>query len=437
MVQSYWKFLQSIADNTDYEALAKRIAGRDVYIRGADQRGSFYKCILENNGILVKGFIDLYKEGDFIYRPDRVIFPGNSLNTFIFIAMQFAHRNELEQELESAGFLESDYYWPYKEWHFMNQKIGNRTNCSHQDIYFRGAELYFKLNPSKLYFFVYGGHNGDAGMVMSWLHAFKKKHLVRTISIITTSIHKSICELYDQADEIIVYPNEEARSLDYFVRDMTTRVYNIFGSEWLWVDKSLKLPFDMNHILYKIYTLGLDSNTPSEYFHADKITRNMQERFDDAGLVCGQSVILIPYARSAPNLPTTFWECLANKLKTLFSVYTNCAGDDVPIRNTMALRLSIGDIPFAVRYAGASISIRCGIADILALGQCEETLVLYYVPNEVEMNYAKVNRCYINGEGSILYRNSVFIDQTYDENRLTDEIVEKIGIILKNHDEIK
>ena len=64
-------------------------------------------------------------------------------------------------------------------------------------------------------------------------------------------------------------------------------------------------------------------------------------------------------------------------------------------------------------------------------------MVLYYIPNEVEMSYAKINQGYINGEESILYRNSVFIDQTYDENFLSNELAERVRIILKNYDEDK
>ena len=46
--------------------------------------------------------------------------------------------------------------------------------------------------------------------------------------------------------------------------------------------------------------------------------------------------------------------------------------------------------------------------------------------NEQEENYSKINQLYVNGKESILYKNAIMIPNEFDEDFITDMIVERI-----------
>ena len=109
--------------------------------------------------------------------------------------------------------------------------------------------------------------------------------------------------------------------------------------------------------------------------------------FVDNGLVPGKTVLLSPYSTGLKKfeLPVRFWEELAVWLMEHgWTVATNCAGSEKPVKSTVPLALQYGYIvPFLnnlTQTGGQNvfIGIRSGLCDLVAFAQCRKIIVHTY-----------------------------------------------------------
>lgn len=425
------KFVRKRIEELDYEQLKDTIGDREVYIWGADQKGVFICEQLKENGISVAGFLDkTIASGDYaiIYKPEDIISEGKNDKVFIVVSMFLKHEAEILGLMRRMGFSEKDYYYPYRDWNFVFSDIGKRFNYARNSLFLQGRALAQSLDRGKLYFLLYGGHIGDEALALSWISAFRKNHYIRRMTVITSSLYAGLCNLYESdIDELIVWKKEDLEALRIYSLSVEREYVNILGANWVWFPLERKIPFPMDMVVYKTIHLGLPYDARSEYFISDDIGEEKQCLFKDIGLVQNKSVILIPYARSMPNIPLSMWEKLASILSKDYKVFTNIGAGEEPIKNTLPLNIPLKDIAAAVNYAGHAVAIRCGIADILALGRCKGCQIIYYVEDKIQDNHAKFCSLYVNGEESILCKNAIFLNGDYCEETVIQRIVDKIN----------
>jgi hypothetical protein len=90
----------------------------------------------------------------------------------------------------------------------------------------------------------------------------------------------------------------------------------------------------------------------------------------------GKSVILSPYAKSVIELPAVFWEKIAADYSAEgFTIYTNVANNEQPVKGTIPLNIPISQMPAAVEFAGTFIGIRSGLCDVLYTADCRRIVV--------------------------------------------------------------
>lgn len=419
MNDSFEIYYKRRLENLDYQRMKSIINNRDIYIWGADKKGTELECILNRKAIFIKGFIDA-KIKDLgekeVYQPD-VLNKITSKDSYILVSMKLRHEKEVCDSLREHGFIENqDYYYPYKNISHVWRDLGTRREVIYDERYSKGKRIAEELDEDKIYFILLGGHIGDAALALSWIKPYKEKHFVKSITILSLKKYYGLATLYaDENDEVVVYPFEELDCLRVYSLAKERNHYNFIGSNYCWIPLEKGIPFHVNQVIYKTMHLDLDYSVKSVFLKDISDRSDVVEIIRKNKIRKGKAIVLVPYSQSSLNLSMSFWEKLAEKLTESFQVYTNVGPNENAIINTTPLVVPLETLPAIVNYAGHAITIRCGIADILALGECKGMICLHYSNSEMWKNYARVNSMYVNEKDSYLYSNSLLIESSEDE----------------------
>lgn len=410
------EFLNSIYHRMkaiNWEEMKRIIGKRDVYIWGADNKGKQISNVIEEQGITIKKFLDsdINKQCDNVISPKEIIKKENKNKVFIFISMLMKYKRDILKQLKEADFNENDYFYPCNEWSFLNYEWKYSSVNLYLKSLERGKKVAEKLSVCQFYFLLSGGHIGDLIIALSLLHQLKIKLRTNHISVITEKKYKGLALLYkDEFDELLIFEHEDIEALRLYSNSYTKTHYNIVGADWLFVSIDKRVPFPVAQTMFKCRHLGLDYNAPSKYIDVSyENDKDFKKYIDGTGIEKDNSIILIPYAQSATMLSVEFWEGLVRKLSNKYKIFTNVVNNECAIKGTIPIFIPFEYLVDCVNYAGKAISIRCGVTDVLALGNCDCT-VLYAWENEIDFNYAKVTSQYINGKESILYKKAIFIN---------------------------
>ena len=94
---------------------------------------------------------------------------------------------------------------------------------------------------------------------------------------------------------------------------------------------------------------------------------------DSAQIKEGRAVIFSPYAKSVTELPDALWEeMVEGYLDRGYQCFTNVAGAEKPLANTMPISPTISEIQSVAERAGTFIGIRSGICDVLKEARCRK-----------------------------------------------------------------
>ncbi len=104
--------------------------------------------------------------------------------------------------------------------------------------------------------------------------------------------------------------------------------------------------------------------------------KNIQPFENHVRMPKSKSVILSPYAKSVVSLPSAYWENIADNYKVNgYSVFTNTANSELPVKGTCSLRVPLNQMISAVEYAGTFVGIRSGLCDIVYSADCRKVVV--------------------------------------------------------------
>ena len=119
---------------------------------------------------------------------------------------------------------------------------------------------------------------------------------------------------------------------------------------------------------------------------------DVDEYFDEKGLIAGQTVVLFPHANTIQDIPEQYWEKLARRLREQgFTVCTNVEPGYPPILGTCDVFVPYKHIKRFVEKAGYIVGIRSGIFDIIADTDCKK-FILYPTPNYFKFGVDTIHR---------------------------------------------
>jgi len=214
---------------------------------------------------------------------------------------------------------------------------------------------------------------GDVYWAMSFLPAYRKKRGIANYAVVTvnggclevvemfgvTSIISLNRSEMDELVQALIFTHEDNHILAHHDIPYTDNIIKYLNAHFLSF---------IDYYRYAVYGLSADARAVPPALS--------YEFSDNERLVKGKTVILSPYAKSVVELPESFWESLVEKYKKEgYLVCTNIAGDELPVKGTEELRLSLSQIIAAVEYAGTFIGIRNGLCDVLYTAKCHKIVV--------------------------------------------------------------
>ena len=211
---------------------------------------------------------------------------------------------------------------------------------------------------------------GDVFYLMSYLpYYLEKRHISDYVVFTVGNACAEVARLFgakakglsqqdmDEQIQATIYARDESAYIPHQDRPYVNKLY-----------KALYLKQIPLETIYKCGVFGLPQDTvpvkPTQLKQYSGLEDNPK----------GRSVILSPYAKSVSNISENYWENIIHEYRNKgFAVYTNVAGDEVPLEGTNALRVRLDEMQSAVERAGTFIGIRSGLCDVIRYAKAEKT----------------------------------------------------------------
>lgn len=294
-----------------------------------------------------------------------------------------------------------------------------------------GKGILKKIIEDKSYYYVIIDKGiGDALIVALYAYYLEQKYK-KNIAFIVKKGQIDIVNKFDYIKKIIGCSNEELQKIELYI----TRNNLYETDEYKYCFFEMKISKNgirnwssahwnkkiMLSERYKKYVFNLSKETTSYKVNEGrslKYTKDIKEKYK----ISNNSILLIPYANTVPNINNTFWEKLAIQLlNNGYTIYTNIgdAKKEKPIQNTLGINMTLDEVFNVSKEFSSIITIRCGLAEYLGLTN----------PNMIVINDNSKN--YDGWDDINIYSSKKTIKNIYINNKKNDilinEIINEIG----------
>ena len=238
------------------------------------------------------------------------------------------------------------------------------------------------IHGKDIYYLIYG-HIGEAVYSLSMLPEIKKYRGFDRIHLIITKPFDQVAGLYrDQFIDIEPISVKAIYCLALYSKSHVKFHNNIIGGGWFWTDNKYQAEVPETYIAGYCYNV-MDLDIPYSANHVNITTPvsmddvNFHKFIQKNKIKKGKAVLLIPYAQSATEMETGWWEKIAECIKGKgYQVFTNVKDNtENGIRGTVPICIPLKYVPGVIDYMGSCISIRCGLSDLIAVGGCKMEVI--------------------------------------------------------------
>lgn len=151
--------------------------------------------------------------------------------------------------------------------------------------------------------------------------------------------------------------------------------------------------------LEKIYCCGV-FGLPVSTKPCSPVSLKRYDRLEE--IIQGRSVILSPYAKSVTALKPKIWKGIINDYQSRgYVCYTNVAGEETPLPDTVPISPAISEIQSVVERAGTFIGIRSGLCDVIREASCRK-IALYPDYNYCDTKWKAIDMYWLEGWENIV-----------------------------------
>lgn len=265
---------------------------------------------------------------------------------------------------------------------------------------------------------------GDTLYTAALVKAYKQENPeIKKVCLVLKKGHKELGNLFPSVDEVLV-SDEIVEVLDHY--SLFKQIWK--GKNYLYghFKKSLRFEYEQGYfqedckkILPRYQKLIMNLHEPAELEKINlpqKSLAIMEQR---------HCIVLMPYARTAPLLPPSFWEILVRQLKQKeYVVYTNLGSEkEKPIQGSEPMAESLLDTVLFCENCTAVIALRSGLCDLL--GFTKTKLIVINTSQELFSEWNLEDVFHREGIFNICCFGSEYNDRQNDEQ--VDEIIRIVG----------
>lgn len=393
--------LQEMQKNMDEFIEQNIFDNKCVVIFGSNESGEKMMEYLAEHNILVDAIVDNNpkKDGTVLYGvsvmlPEKYLVPKRE-NCVVLIASRYYP--EMAMQLEAMGYKEGTEILKTAEYSAqMSASLTEEEFEKRVQVIKRGEELYQRIcgtmpEVEKL-FVCPPAELGATYVGMSFLRQYMEKHGIEKFLIVTRNgACAKVAYLFGYEEQVVKINREE---MDFFLQyavftDMADGQILVMNHRHPYTCRigeigNYKGINFIDHFRYSIFELDDAAQPEVPYIHRnDEESRiYVEELFQKYELEKGKTVILMPYANTAPRIDILFWERLAEALQQKgYIVCTNSSGDTEPaIHGTIPLFFDIRYSLEVVEAAGTMIALRSGFCDVLSTAKAKK-IIIY--PNRI------------------------------------------------------
>lgn len=396
---------QEMVSNLENLIQEKVILNRQIYLFGHCNATEELADLLIDRGYLVKGILDNNTakhgreyRGILIGRPEMVLTEEESL--VCIVARAYA---AMADQLKRIGFKGQirklvDYN-SYAEY-----SLSKDTMIRMKKRLDRGETLFCKLKqkyPESFRVLCPFAALGDIYIMMSYLpHFLQKKGVKKCVVVVIGSACAQVVRLFGAYEiEVLSQKNmDEMIQAALYERDSETFIAHQDRPYVVNLSKALYSKCIPLHRIYCCGVFGLPVDTrPCHpiYF----------QEFPNLELIPkGKAVILSPYAKSVTAIKEEIWkQIIDHYIQKGYQCFTNVAGDEKPLPDTMPISPYIAEMKSVVEQAGTFIGIRSGMCDVLTEAACRK-IALYPDYNYCDTKWKAIDMYSINGWENIVVK---------------------------------
>lgn len=342
-----------------------------------------------------------------IVQPERILQPFQDKALILVYSPGYA--NQMKQQLMDMGYRENYHFFILEDFRQLEDSWGLFFRVYIDAI--KGIRIYreiMKKYGGNIHIFIVRGATGDVFFNGLYLKEYARKMQIEKFVLAGDAKGLvRIAALFGITDTVpLEFADAERlqQCYKFFKCDRLSDLFMWQGS--LYFNRCQTRMHKEFHFLdtytYYIYN-GMVGRQEWKKPGFLSLTEGLEEKYREAGLKKGKTVIIAPFAYSVRNLPNWFWDEIAERLRK--KGYEVCASINTalevnPFTNMVSYFFPFEECDAFLRYCGYFLALRSGLCDIAAMVPCRQ-VILY--PDEMEPLDYSVHRSDIafSGFGSM------------------------------------
>lgn len=239
-----------------------------------------------------------------------------------------------------------------------------RLIMSKVKLFFITVFLYLFYFRKNIKYIVCPDHIGETVYALLFYEKLKQQNPQKEMVVVCFNYIEKMCEAFN-VDGII--PNKRLmRLFRYYcakknIKDNKYVFYAGYcdGDEW-WTWKT--------NSVFEGYAKKVMKSDVSSVSYPKPLSPNERNVLKEKYAIHDNSVLIAPYAKTVDGIGVEFWKSIADKLTVMgYKVYTNVAGKEQPIQNTVAFNASLSELFYVMPEFKCFIGLRSGLCDLVAL----------------------------------------------------------------------
>lgn len=265
---------------------------------------------------------------------------------------------------------------------------------------------------------------GDTVIVASYCGFLKEKYNFKKLKLIVCPHQEYVGEIFDYISGSQIVTKEEMNNIVYYIQKTkqfrkVNYLYAFFEQEINKLGQAnyYSTKWDSKKLLSERYKESL-FNIPIDT-KPSKITliedKKIIEKTLKKNKLTKKSIVLMPISHSEIKMTNEFWENLAKALTEKgYKVYTNVGKNEVPIKNTYPLDVSLKELIYIANEIKFFISMRSGVCEYLSLTS----------PNLIVLNNSIKNNFKWDDVNTFDPKNQII--NMYTRNKKEEDILKEI-----------
>lgn len=330
------------------------------------------------------------------FLPEEILQPFREKALILIFSPNYAV--QMKKQLTDMGYRENTHFFILKDFRQPDDNWGFFFRTLADAL--KGMRLYreiLKKYGKDVHIFIVRGATGDVFLNGLYLDEYVRKRRIRKFVLVGDAKGLGrIAALFGITDTVSL-SFEEAEQLQqcykFFKCNNVTDLFMWQGS--LYFNRCQTRMHREFHFLdtytYYIYG-GMVGRQEWKKPVFQPLTEELEERYRQAGLRKGKTIMIAPFAYSVKNLPAWFWEEIADRLREKgYEVFAsiNTAVEVNPFGNMDSFFFPFEESEAVLQYCGNFIALRSGLCDIVSMVPCRQ-VILY--PEEMEQLDYRVHR---------------------------------------------